>query len=140
MFDFSRLKDWQYLSDPYPPTEIAHKNLFLIVAGASILVGFLVWLIIDQLQKKYEIYENIKFRLFYFWLFFGIISSILIFFRLAGVPYFGSRLLVLLFLLSFLIWFILILIYIWRKFPIELAEFKDKLRKERYLPKPKKRK
>ena len=139
MFNFSKLLNWQYLSNPYPPTELAHKITFLIIAGSSILVTILMWLIFSRIEKKFQIYENIKFRLFYFFLFFGIISVILIFFRIEGVPFFSSRLFVLIFLFGFLIWLILILFYLWQKFPKELAKYQDKIRKERYLPQPKRK-
>jgi hypothetical protein len=138
-FDFSKLRDWQYLSNPYPPSDFPLKNDLFIIAGVLVIIGILWWIILGRFQKKYKILEGPRYRIFYFSLFFGIIISILVFFRIEGIPYFSSRFVFLLFLFAMFVWFLSILYFLIRKYPREKAEYNDKLRKDKYLPKKRKK-
>ena len=64
----------------------------------------------------------------------GFFGLALIFFRFEAIPYLGSRLMLLILFLVFLIWGILIIYYWLRIMPREIKKKKEKENFEKYLP------
>lgn len=131
MIDFNKFTDTAYLFDPNPPAQSQLLLLLMIIFGVM-----LVLVVVLQLLLKNPLYYKLKKGLSSLFLTTGITGFFLLFFRWQGLPYLSSRFLLLLLILIVIIWFVLILIYLFRKFPDEKRQFIEKLRLQKYLPQP----
>ncbi len=137
MFDFSKLLDIKFLTDPNP-TGFDSKNLFLAVFGLIILLAVLIWLAAHFLIKKSRLVRRfLKTKVFYLLLTLGIVGLILTAFRVVGATFLSMRLLFLIFLLAILAWAIYLIFYLIVSFPKEYEAELDQKRREKYLPKRK---
>ncbi|MEK7460621.1 MAG: hypothetical protein AAB647_00200 [Patescibacteria group bacterium] len=137
MLDFKKLTDPSYILDLRPDSNSDLAFILSIVFGLAIIASGFVWLILTRREKAKPVLKGIRTRLVR-WLFTtGFVGLFLIFFRATGIPYFGMRIVLLTWLLVSLIWLILILTYLLKKFPIERSLYEEHVLRERYLPKKK---
>ena len=67
----------------------------------------------------------------------GLVGLLLLFFRYENVYFLSGRFLLLFLVVALLVWLGFIVYYGIRKFPLEITDYKDFLRKEKYIPKSK---
>ena len=139
MFDFSKLSDIKFLTDSNPGA-LASKNLFLLVFDLIILLAVLVWVAAHFLIKNSRIVRRfLKTKVFYLLLTLGLGGLILTAFRIAGATFLSMRLLFLIFLFAILAWAIYLIFYLIVTFPKEYEIELDQKRREKYLPKKRKK-
>ena len=121
----------QYLFNPTPPTQNKYMLYQMVVFGAFIAIA-IVYLLLKKMDAK------IRFRHFYCFLTGGILGYIYIFARYESLPWLGSRIYLVLVMLTLIIWSTINTIWLYRY----SAKLEDKKvmedRYEKYLPKPKK--
>lgn len=107
---------------------------FLIIFAC----GFKIYI-----SKKYNnipIYKRLSKWVFRSFLSFGFLGLFLLYVRYEQLGFLSYRALFFVFIICFLAWSIFIIVYFFRKIPFEVESYKEKKRKEKWLPKPKKRK
>lgn len=103
-----------------------------IVFGLMIILSVVLFL-----KKPAEIYRKLYGKVISLFLIVGLIGIALIFFRFEAMPYLGSRLMFLVLIFVFLIWFGLIVYYRLIILPQEIRQKKEKENFEKYLPRRK---
>jgi len=122
-----------YLLSASAPTNM---KLFYLIAGV-----FLLFILVGSLLPLYKsLHKGLKSRLFNYFLTFGIVGLILLFFQWQSIPYIGIRAILVTFLLLMLVWYFVIVFYILTKMQKEVRLAKNNERYIKYLPKKKSRK
>lgn len=109
----------------------------LIISIVFILLAIIIWCLSKKISKKIPPYKKLSDKFVSLFTTFGVIGIFLAFFSWQEIPYFSSRILILLSILFFILWLLVILIYIQRRFSWELEKFKQDERFKKYLPRPK---
>jgi len=140
MFDFTKFLDWNYLADPYPSAP-STQTLYLLL---GIFVFFIIfgvgeWFWLGRLSQKYPPYLETRGKLLNFFLTFGIVGLVLLFFRFETLPYLASRLLLVLLAAGFIIWGGYLLYYLLRVLPVKIKNAQKEKTYSQYLPTSKKR-
>lgn len=133
--DTHKLIDPTYLfaKQPEPNSELSF--VFSILFALAIVASGLVWFILIRREKNAPYLRPLRSRLVR-WLFTtGLVGLFLMLTRSAGIPYFGTRFVLLLWLIVVAVWFATIFIYLLKKFPIERSLYQAHQLRERYLPK-----
>ena len=125
LFDFPRI----FESTPNPQGLYQYLS---ILFGLLLIVALIIFL---TTKKQKSIIKNYFNRIINLLLFTGIAGLILIFCRWQGIPYLGSRLMLYILLLTFIIWGGFIIWFRLVILPKEIAELKAKERFKKYLPK-----
>ncbi|AKM82472.1 MAG: hypothetical protein UT28_C0001G0679 [Berkelbacteria bacterium GW2011_GWE1_39_12] len=125
-----------YIFSATPPANGLYIYL-LIVFGLMIVIAILLAFFKSKLEKIYLKLQN---RIFNLLLTLGIIGLFFVLFRYEQIPYFGSRLMILLLLLTFLFWGGWIAFYWIFEIPQEKLEARKKQKFIKYLPQAAKRK
>lgn len=128
--------NYSYLFNVNPGSNFQYYGLFMFKFGAFLLISII--LIIISFRTANLIYKKLYSKIYTFLLTIGAIGFLLLFFRYESVSLLSGRfLLIVLFTVS-IIWAIVIAYYGFKKFPSELSNYNDYLRKEKYFPKQKK--
>ena len=140
MFDFTKFFDWNYLADPYPSAP-STQTLYILL---GIFVFFIIfgvgeWFWLGHLSQKYPPYLETRGKLLNFFLTFGILGLVLLFFRFETLPYLASRLMLALLVAGFIIWGGYLLYYFIRVLPTKIKHSQKQTRFIQYLPTSKKR-
>jgi hypothetical protein len=128
--DLSRFITTKYWLDPSPSTDIHNLKIWLILFGMFALIGGLT------LVNRF-LYLKLRRKVGTFMLTTGLLALMLISFRFEGAYLLSSRLLFLVLLLTALVWFTYIMIYLVKGYPAELAEIAHYKKFHSYLPKKK---
>ena len=140
MFDFAKLLDWDYIKDPYP---LAPANQTLFIMGGIfiffILIGVGEWFWLRKLGRFHSPYLLLRGKLLNFFLTFGIVGLLLLFFRFETIPYLASRLLLYILVVAFIIWGGYLLFYLLIIFPRQMRHDRAEQLYSQYLPTNKKR-
>ncbi len=128
------------LFDPAPGSEFKFYTHLLIIFGIMIVLAIAVFIFVTKFKKNNPIQIKLGRKIYYCFLVCGSIGYILLFFRYQNVRFLSSRFLLLILFSIFIIWLGLILFYFLRRYPKELVEFQDFVRKVKYMPKPRKKK
>jgi len=117
-----------------------HLKLFIIIVGGIFFLAILLKILTIWKFKEQLIYQKL-FNMIFTWLVTTVlVLSFLIFCNWQAIGFFSYIFWWYLWGLTFLIWGIIICNYRFKKFLIEVEEFEDLKRKEKYLPKPKRKK
>jgi len=138
MIDFSKLINFKYLLEPTPPFPFKFLLPLLGFFGLMFLLGIIIPWVLKRKYKKTPPFEKLASKIQTPFLIFSLLGFALFFFRWQAIVYLGSRVLILLLLLSILIWLISFLIYFKKGFKKELILWQEELRKAKYLKTPKK--
>lgn len=136
MFDFiknfvpKKLLEPGYIFEVSPSAEGLYRFL-AILFGLMILLAFIL---IIKAKKQEEIFKKLYSKIINLLLFSGFFGLVLLFFRFEGIPYLGSRLLMLILFVVAFVWFLLICYYKFRILPREIENFKKQKIFEKYLP------
>lgn len=137
MLDFSKLTSLAYLMERRPEPDSALILALAASFSAFVLASAAVWVIWIGRVRSFPPLGAVRTRLTR-WLFVvGLVGLILIFFRWQGIPYFNSRLWLLLWLVIAGIWGAEVIRYLLKKYPAERRLFVSRRHFERYLPRPK---
>ncbi|TSC90780.1 MAG: hypothetical protein CEN92_381 [Candidatus Berkelbacteria bacterium Licking1014_96] len=105
-----------------------------------ILLAVIVWLAAHFLIKNSRLAKRfLETKVFYLLLTLGLGGLILTGFRVAGAVFLSMRLLFLIFLFAILAWAIYLIFYLIVSFPKEYGEELDQKRREKYLPRKRKK-
>jgi uncharacterized membrane protein YdcZ (DUF606 family) len=131
--DPGKLLDRSYIFEVTPESNSSYLYLALLY-GLLIILAVVLGLLskkkIIPIKKLYRGIQNL-------FLYTGIIGLILIFFRWQGLPYLGSRLMVILLGLFFIVWLLLIILYRFFTLPKIIIEIQERENFEKYLPQKK---
>ncbi len=125
-------KDYIFQINPY--TDGFYKYLGIIFGLMLVAAVILIF------KKPREIYRKLNSKLITLLLIIGFFGLALIFFRFEAIPYLGSRLMLLILFLAFLVWGISIIYYWLMIMPREIKKKKEREDFEKYLPGGKERK
>ena len=128
--DLSKFLNFGYIFESNPSSEGLYRYL-LIIFGVEIIGAVIVYFF----NRQKGIFKKLKNGFFSLFLTTGIIGLTIIFFRQQQIPYLGSRLLLVLLLVTFLIWLGFIIRYWLITLPKEIIQKKQKEKFEKYLPK-----
>lgn len=133
--DWSKLINPAYLLEKQPgPAADAVFGAAIFFALFLIASGF-VWLSFVRRERTEPIYKSVRERTVR-WLFTtGFVGLILVFFRWQSIPYFGTRIWLVLWLIAAAVWFLFVMNYLLKKFPKERKIDEERKTRERYLPK-----
>lgn len=128
--NFQKFLDKDYIFEPSPPPTGLYQYL-AVIFGLFLIAGVII---AAQTRRKEEIYKKLFVRIVSLFLFTGTSGLILVFFRYEGIPYLGSRLLLLVLLAVFIIWALLVVRYKFLILPKEIRQYQKKKIFEKYLP------
>ena len=133
-FDLQKLFHFDYLLEANPSSDGLYPYL-AIVFGLFLLVSFILVL----KAKKSLLYKklNLKSANLFFWI--GLLGLGLLFCRWQGIPYLGSRIVIVSLAGVFIIWGLIILRYKIFIVPREVKEYYKQKMFEKYLPGPNKK-
>ncbi len=131
--DFKKLFNLSYIFESTPASTGLYK--YLTILFGLMIIGAVVIFFFNRKDK--DNYKKLKNNFFNLFLTTGIIGSVLIFLRFQEVPYLGSRLMLLILLVAFVIWSFFIGYYGFFILPEEIIKRKEKEHFEKYLPKSK---
>lgn len=114
------------------------QGLYQYLAVIFGLIILATVILIFQARNKKPIFRNFYNQIVNLFLFTGITGEILIFCRWQGIPYLGSRLMLYILGLVFIIWGGYILWFRISVFPGKIKQLKEKEKFEKYLPKKRK--
>lgn len=133
--EITKLFQNDYLFQITPPSDGLYRYLTiffsLLILAAIVLTSY-------YKKSKFKAHRNVKSKLFSNFLTTGIIGLFLIFCRFEQLPYLGSRFLMLILFLVFIIWVLLILQYWILVAPKEIKKERKKENFTKYLPRKKK--
>jgi len=124
-----------YLFNMTPGSSFYYLIHCLIFFGFLVLLGIILSVV--AWRCKNVIYKKLLSKIYTLLLTIGIIGFLLLFFRYENAYFLSSRFLLLVLFLSFIIWGIFIIYYSFTKFPFSLKDYKEYLRREKYIPRPK---
>ncbi|MCL5406986.1 MAG: hypothetical protein M1429_00595 [Patescibacteria group bacterium] len=130
MINFEKFLTKSYIFE-ITPTTVGFYKYLAIVFGLFILTALIL---IVKSKRKEEIWKNLYVKIINLLLFGGAFGLILIFFRYEGIPYLGSRLFLLILLLSLTFWTMTIVWYRFKILPYKIKEHQKRKAFEKYLP------
>lgn len=125
----SKLIDKSYILD-IKPTPNGYYQYLGIIFG--LLLAAAIYL---SLRKSGNSFQKLRRKFVNLFLTIGLIGLTLIFFRFEGIAYLGSRLMIVILMLVFVLWLGVICWYRYYILPKELKEKLEKEKFEKYLPK-----
>lgn len=125
------------LFDPFVKSNTKFIITMLIIFVVMVLVAIFFWMILGKIAKKTTPFKILQNKLTSLFATCGGIGLILVFLEWQTIPYLSTRILLLILFISFLIWFLIILLYIQRNFFVELDNFERQERYKKYLPQTK---
>ncbi|OGD56464.1 hypothetical protein A2V71_03725 [Candidatus Berkelbacteria bacterium RBG_13_40_8] len=128
--DFKKLFNLGYIFESSPASIGLYK--YLAILFSLMIIGAVVIFFFNRKDK--DNYKKLKNNFFNLFLTTGIIGVVLIFLRWQEVPYLGSRAMLLILLVAFIIWSFLIGYYGFFVLPKEIIKIKEKEHFEKYLP------
>lgn len=134
MVDISRIVSAGYLFESRPEPD---STLLLVLAGGfclSLIGSGVVWLALARRAAALPPLESVRSRLTNLLFMSGLIGLFLVFFRWQGIPFMGSRIWLVLWLVVIVAWLVRLGFYLLKKFPNERRLFVSKRLYERYLP------
>jgi len=132
--NFSKIIDLAYLFDPDPSFSSQVVLRLLIVFSLMFLLGMFTPFFLPKTPP----WLKLSAKIFRPLLTFSLIGFCLLFFHWQTIPYFSSRILLLILLMVILIWAVYLLKYLNQGFKKELVEYQRKLQKVKYFYKTKK--
>jgi hypothetical protein len=127
--DLGKLFNPGYVFESTPNSTGLYQYL-AILFGLEIIGAILITIF----NRKKSATKRVKSSFFSLFLSMGIIGLSLIFFRWQMIPYLGSRLVLVLLFIVFIIWSVFIFWYWLMILPKEMAKVKEQERFEKYLP------
>lgn len=119
-----------YLFEVQPNSEGLYWYLSIIFV--VFILAALILIVVSK--KKDKIFKILYAKIINLLIFAGLVGLGLIFLRYEGIPYLGSRLFLLILLLTVIIWSIAIAWYRWKILPQKIKEEKKRQAFEKYLP------
>ncbi|MBI4128201.1 MAG: hypothetical protein HY459_03980 [Parcubacteria group bacterium] len=132
LFDFSRILDFKYLTEPVPPS----LERFALAVGLSfglVLATAMVLSVLYSLTMIQKPYDRLARRVAAMGWTIGTVGLIWFGARQTGIPYVGSRIVGYLVTLGFSVWSLVILFYLFARFPRERAKFIENKRRIQYI-------
>jgi len=105
--------------------------IFFIMFLAAIVIVIVSW------RNRNIVYKKLFSKIYTMLITIGLVGLLLLFFRYENVYFLSGRFLLLFLVVALLVWLGFIVYYGIRKFPLEITDYKDFLRKEKYIPKSK---
>ena len=136
-FDLTKLANLSYLIDQRPAPDSTLVLVLAILFALAIIGSGLLWFSLFRRERQYPILARVRERTVRFLFASGFVGLILVFFRWQGIPYFASRIWLLLWIVVTIVWLVRLLMYLLKKFPKERKIENNRMLKERYLPKSK---
>lgn len=119
-----------YIFETTPDAEGLYKYLSIVFA----LFVIIAFILIIRAKNKEKIFKNLDAKFINLLLFTGLIGIVLVFFRWQGIPYLGSRVMLLVLAFISLLWIGIIGWYKFRVLPKKIEENIKRKNFEKYLP------
>lgn len=126
----------QYLFNAYPGYDIGFLKPLLVFFALLLVASLVIWIISAKNKKAKP--KVALLALVYNWLFYiGFVGLFLLFFRYEGIPYISMRFILFLWLVTFVLWGIYIVIFYFKGYKKAILESKKKEEKAKYFRKRK---
>ena len=132
--NFHKLLDTKYLSETFPKQTGLYQYLYIVFG--LMIAGAVVFYFLKR-KSNNKLTKNLYSQIFTWLLTIGLIGPLLLFFRYQQIAYLGSRIMLILLILVFVVWGIFILYIKFIVMPGEIIKQKAKEKYEKYLPKKK---
>ena len=124
-----------YLFSLNPGPKFLYMWPLVIIFGIMLMAAIVV--IIVSWRTRNIVYKKLFSKIYTMFLTIGIVGLLLLFFRYENVYFLSGRFFLLFLLVALLIWSGFVIYYGIKKFPLEIINYKNFLRKEKYIPKAK---
>jgi len=138
MFDFKKLQNWDYLTDPRPGAAFAYLKPSLIAIGIMFFIAIFLPILIKKETRNNPIYIKLAKKFSFAFGVTAFAALVMVFFRIENLPILSMRIMFVFLGVVFLGWIGYIFYWAKKNVKRELMKIESQKRKEKYLPKKRK--
>lgn len=122
--------NWAFLNSPPSSVWFLRYGLYIFILAVTLPV---ILGLFFKFKKRNKVYQNFDKKWFWGYLFLGLVGFFIWFSYDQGLPTFGTRIAILVWLISLVLWAVYLVIYYKKSVTKEIDTYHEKKRKEKYF-------